>query len=366
VPLNPAITFMEMIKNFQRGDDLSRFWYIPVIIGNSYSSASPSAVNYNTGGQNILKDEYLYTRDWLDESGITQLEINDRISAMLTQKGFDGKDLLTELWNPNFMSFMEGAIDAGVDNPCDPSYSGYKVGVNDKYCEIILQNSLVDVVQNVEYPVDLCHSRDDELVSYKNVPDVSLNPDYLSVTEVSGPHSQAGLNCIRENLGYLMTPVFSDYVPKSEHSDVGCSSLTPSQLPSVFPSSVPTVSSAPSLSELPTSQPSSICNASVFEGIETSIIVDSYCYRIQFYDGGKISLDPSSNDCKNTSFSLSSFSEFDSFSGPDAIFNTGQLGWSGVITAVYTPGSNFEYEALVIGPITDKKFQVNFFVPYCE
>jgi hypothetical protein len=236
-PLNPEITFMEMIKKFQRGDDLSRYWYIAVIIGNTYSSKSLSVAQYNTGGQNILKDEYLYTRDWLDESGITHLEINDRISNLLTRKGLDGKDLLTELWNPKFMSFMEGAIDAGVDNPCNPSYSGYKVGENDKYCDMMIQSGLIDVLQNVKYPVDLCHSRDDELVSYKNVPDKSVNPDYLSVTTKNGSHLEASASCFATMLSKFILPEFSDYVAESKHSDVGCRTFPPSQLPTSLPTS---------------------------------------------------------------------------------------------------------------------------------
>jgi hypothetical protein len=231
-PFRPEILFLEIIKSIKAGYDLFVYWYLTILGGGIYSSTNPSVANYNKG-QNVLKDEYLYTLDWLDEPTITKSEINARILAILNAKGLEGKDLHTEFWMPDMMAFFEGAIAAGVDNPCDPSYSGYEVGVNDMYCEAFQQNDLTEVLHNVKYPVYMCHSIADELVSIKSLPDVTLNPDYLTVNELSTglPHAFAFLlTCYVDDILYLTSPQFKDYVPESKHSDVGCSTCVDSPL----------------------------------------------------------------------------------------------------------------------------------------
>jgi hypothetical protein len=205
-PSSILTTIMEMVRNFGP-DNNEGFWNVAVLLGAVFSSTNAGVANYDMD-QNFLNDNYLYTREWLNEEKVSEFVINERLLTIFIEKELELDDILTEFWNPNLISFLQGAIDAGVDNPCAPSYSGYEVGVNDKFCEAFLQNDLIDVLRNAKYPVNICHSSEDEIVSYENVPDDRLNPKYLTVDTVVGDHNAAGAACTIRDILYLASPEF--------------------------------------------------------------------------------------------------------------------------------------------------------------
>jgi hypothetical protein len=221
-------TLLESIRYSKTNFNL-QYWSIAILLGAAFSSTNPSVANYQTG-RNFLKDEYLFTLDWLYERDITSYDIASRLAMILLTKDILGSKFVAEISNPDLISFLEGAIQAGVDDPCTASYSDYKVGVNDKFCEAFAQNDLIDVLHNVKYPVQVCHSYKDELVAFKNLPDVCRNPDYLTIELQCGNHIEAAVDCFSSDLMYFTTPQFLDYVPETKHSDIGCETCVDSPL----------------------------------------------------------------------------------------------------------------------------------------
>ena len=62
-------------------------------------------------------------------------------------------EIIDELWNPVVNSFLQDAIDKNKSNPYSVSNSKYEVGVIDKLCEAVLDNDLMEILHNVNYPV---------------------------------------------------------------------------------------------------------------------------------------------------------------------------------------------------------------------
>jgi hypothetical protein len=77
-------------------------------------------------------------------------------------------------------------------------------------CDALLLNDLTNYLETqVNYPIRLCHSTQDMLVSYENLPNVALNSQYLSlISGVTGTHQEAALYCIAQAFLYIIS---SDY-----------------------------------------------------------------------------------------------------------------------------------------------------------
>jgi len=60
----------------------------------------------------------------------------------------------------------------------------------DKICDALDDNDLTDIVLKADYAIELCHSPEDELVAFENVPDTSLLK-----YEVTGGHGAASFPC---------------------------------------------------------------------------------------------------------------------------------------------------------------------------
>lgn len=216
-------TMKHIIANYEQ---LQGFWGLTVLFGASFSSTYPDVPNYNVG-QDVLAAKYgMNAPDpnnnvvkWLKELTLTQ--VSQRIMAIQSSLN-EGETIKDEIMSEAFLTFFQGAIDDGEMNPCSPTYSGgYQVGVVDKMCEAMLQNSLRESLYEVKYPVALCHSQSDELVTYANLPDISQNPNYLSLQQVLGDHVAAGEACISNDILYLLSTTFQQYVIVDKHSENG-------------------------------------------------------------------------------------------------------------------------------------------------
>ena len=84
------------------------------------------------------------------------------------------------------INFFAAAVQSMNSKPCDfPSASNYP----DSFCKILLENDLEKSVENASYDIALCHSAEDELVSYGNVVEPRL------VLTVDGNHRESGATC---------------------------------------------------------------------------------------------------------------------------------------------------------------------------
>ncbi len=180
----------------------------------------------NSNYSNIT-DPILNIVDWLEESDITGELINQRLLNIASIEGISDNDIISEIvLDTDLSSFFYDAYNDGVSNPCSPSYSGYQVGVNDLLCEALMDNELTDVLYDVQYPVLICHSTEDELVPYDNVPDTTRNPDYLTISPQTGDHYTAGGSCITADIIYFTSTEFKSYQPLPKHKADGCDITT--------------------------------------------------------------------------------------------------------------------------------------------
>ncbi len=87
----------------------------------------------------------------------------------------------------NMTSFFMDALTRKDTDPCINYPDLEKVGM-DKICEAFDENNLTNVLLEADYPVDLCHSKTDALITIENVPDRSIlkfeldGPDHGSST----------------------------------------------------------------------------------------------------------------------------------------------------------------------------------------
>ena len=201
------------------------YWNIACIIGASYSSTNTHVANYNSG-QNLLNEKYMNASNpdlnviyWLDDENVSAGAINTKLNNIIETQEIKDDELMSEIWNPELVAFLEDAIESNITDPCTPSYNGYKVGVHDKLCEAFAQNSLNEVLYNANYHIHICHSIEDELVTYDNVPDLSKNPGYLTLSVQSGNHLEAAASCFLGDFLFFTSSNFRGYVPKQRHVD---------------------------------------------------------------------------------------------------------------------------------------------------
>lgn len=215
-------SIMAVVERMDNEDLDSSYCNIGVIFGASYSSTNTHVANYNMG-QNLLNAKYMNESNpdlnvisWLEEPTVTSGSIDQKLSDLVETQGFQQNELLSELWNPDLISFMQTAIESNVSNPCSPSYEKYQVGAVDKLCEAFIQNSLTEVLYNADYHIHICHSEEDELVSYNNVPNISKNPKYLTLSTPSGNHFDAAYSCFMSDLLFFTSSTFRNYIPKEQ------------------------------------------------------------------------------------------------------------------------------------------------------
>ena len=191
------------------------FSYITVLLGASYSPANPNPkVSDTLEGQSLLSSERMDIVDqttnvisWLAENDIDRNEVNVRLGL--------NNYTIDDVWDADLLNITRNAITDGNENICD--------GVSNKLCAVMAQNDLIETLENAEYPIDLCHSKVDELVPYANVPDVNANPLYLSVLTVPPiDHTAAGNYCVGQvGIGFIVTYDASLYAIEEKHGDGG-------------------------------------------------------------------------------------------------------------------------------------------------
>jgi hypothetical protein len=121
-------------------------------------------------------------------------------------------------------------------------------------CAALVDNDLTQTVLSATHPVRLCHSPDDVLVDFGNVPNTSLNPN-LELTLASGSHLEAALFCLTQVVLWYLSPDFVDFNPETAATFVG-SSEGGGDGGSGSPGGSPTMAPSESTSSGPASRPS--------------------------------------------------------------------------------------------------------------
>jgi hypothetical protein len=118
---------------------------------------------------------------WLNDTSATIDGLNQHVP-----------DGWAHIMRKEYLQFFRNAISKNVEDPCR---SNYLVGFNDKLCDALLDNDLTDILETAAFDIHLCHSTEDDLVPYNNLPDISRNPNYLSLRNMVGNHLQAANSC---------------------------------------------------------------------------------------------------------------------------------------------------------------------------
>ena len=189
--------------------------YYLALLGAAFSSTYPHVANY-------AQDQ-----DWL-EASVRDTVVNavhsgggrNEINAVL-----DADNLLASI-DPIFIQILFDLMDndPGLTNPCAPE--NVVPNVTDAICQALADQDLATLLEtNVTYPVTLCHSLQDTLVAPSNRPNATLNPDHITLVEIDGSHSTAGVTCIVDVIQwYVLSAEWDDFVIEDLHttSSRGC------------------------------------------------------------------------------------------------------------------------------------------------
>jgi len=208
----------------------------------------------NTGvdpSQNFLSEEYMNPDDnlhnavkWI-EAGLTYREM-----AFLLPKPSSGEEFL-DISNNNLNLLIKKAVENGIQDVCKSRF--VKAGATDILCEALIANDLNEYLESVDYSVTFCHSPQDEVVYYTNLPNITANPDYLQLIQddpsnpggfinPQGTHAEAGNLCL---FGYLLPFVQPVNAVKT---------VLPVDEPLCYPSNEPSISADPTYT--PSASPS--------------------------------------------------------------------------------------------------------------
>ena len=133
-------------------------------------------------------------------------------------------------------------------------------GVDDILCQTLYENSYIDLLENVTFPISICHSADDEIVPVSNAPNMSVNPLLYEATllgqRASGSHVMAAAFCSFFQLSQF-TSFASSPFPLSGviSSNVANETVTCTNQDSAFSPPAPTAPTAMPAPTAPTAMP---------------------------------------------------------------------------------------------------------------
>jgi hypothetical protein len=151
------------------------------------------------------------------------------------------------------------AVALNETTPCNSSNPAVSDIAPKELCAALVDNDLTQTVLSAKHPVRLCHSPDDVLVDFGNVPNTSLN-DNLELSLASGSHVEAAFVCLTQVVLWCLSPDFVDFDPETAPAFAGSSEgLTPgggNGEEGESPVGSPTMSPTESTSSGPASLPS--------------------------------------------------------------------------------------------------------------
>jgi len=175
-------------------------------LGNSYSSTT-NGDHANAGAEGFASEEYLDPENELKNvEAWAEAGLGNQALVALMPKPVGGQRL-SDVINPDFVDLVVKSYDAGNRDPCNSKFMTESV---EKLCQSIKNNDLSDVLMNqIDYPVVICHSPDDELIYFENVPNTTEYEHLTMIEDVplvgslvqpSGTHVQSAGQCL---LGFI-------------------------------------------------------------------------------------------------------------------------------------------------------------------
>ena len=192
------------------------FRHILALVGSSYSSTYTDLPNYERS-QDLLATG---SRDF-----IVSLITNSTPEPVVRDNiPYDEQpDVLNLLFNADFLNFLSESVSLGSFDPCsDKTLVELEERQMDLICASFQLNDISAMLQNAPYPVEVCHSRDDEVVPFESVPDLSDSTVNLNI--IGGSHNDAAGECIFNALLYFLSQPFQSIVAEPNHFLAGCSS----------------------------------------------------------------------------------------------------------------------------------------------
>lgn len=261
-----SATMLSVVERSDNGTFPSNVRHYFALVGAAYSSTYPELANFEVGQDTLAPESReeivgLVTNSSTAEEIQAAIPIDDPLSVM----------------SPDMVSFVREAIANDYASPC----SGDKVveGFNDLLCDALNDNDLTELLETTEYPVRLCHSPDDEIVSFENLPDFEANA-LLEFLPATGTHAEAGVLCLLQSVFFMLSSDFQDSQFEAKDTEGGClgivsiESSSPSGLgDSPAPSAV---SKAPSFAPRLCNEVLSSWNATEVKSLVTQLFSDMF------------------------------------------------------------------------------------------
>lgn len=227
---------LRTLKRIDQGTFPPENFFFLALLGSAFSSTNPDLANYQKG-QDLLDRSYRNRTVQLVNTGSTSAVVNNFIYDL------NGDDP-TVLFSSELTNFTRTALAAGDTKPCGPDSS--LPGKPEFLCAALEDQDLTQTVLDTTFPIQFCHSPDDVLVDYGNVPNVSLN-DKLSLSVVSGSHFEAGGACLTQALLWFLNPDLDNYLAQNDQDFLAGSKQDPGAAPNGgSPTSSTTKAPAPS------------------------------------------------------------------------------------------------------------------------
>lgn len=148
---------------------------------------------------------------------------------------FAGPTSILDVFDDSLVGFLRDAVMQGDSDPCRPESSVPNPPT--LICEALAAQDLTATIQNAPFPIEFCHSSEDVLVAYENIPDFLENSN-LSIKQITGTHQEAAAECLLSNIQYFLGVLFKQ-LGTSEAVIEGCTTEMPS--PTGSPTGSPSV-----------------------------------------------------------------------------------------------------------------------------
>lgn len=215
-----AISSTQLLRTTARVDNQSfpeENYYYLCLLGSAYSSTNPDVLNFEE--QSDMLDALYRSPTVLltNSANATQAALNTFIYDL------PGENPSTIL-NPIFVNWTRAAVALNETNPCNSSNPAVSDIAPKELCAALVENDLTQTVLSARSPIRLCHSPDDVLVDFGNVPNTSLNEN-LDLSLASGSHVEAAFVCLTDAVLWYLGPDFVNFDPETAPAFVGTSAV---------------------------------------------------------------------------------------------------------------------------------------------
>lgn len=196
-------------------------------LGVAYSSTYASVSNFDSD-QDMLSAEV--REDFVSTfSGPTTLSVDDLSEFVEASIPSNATNILG-IFPAYFTDAIQGYLSEGNRDPCNtaPILELQSLGV-DQLCAAYIESDLTTTLASFDFPVQFCHSTEDDIISIDNLPS-TMKPNFSLVPGVTGNHFEAAVTCLFQQIQNAINGAqdFIDLeIPALHAEDVGqCSGKT--------------------------------------------------------------------------------------------------------------------------------------------